>query len=284
MQIHELPSGTPTDADFLPFDTGSVNYKTPFSGFDLKENTATFTSADEADPAQFKTVDPIETGPIKTILNRLSMAISNVRYIWKVLSALVSKMSNYEYYGDTSQSYRISSGDDYFYMNHTEGYFDIKMNNGTHRLLIHQGNASNHEAGQLRVGNLWFIADATDQVMAMRFSGTQYISISGDPSIKRVYLMDGDTKLYLDDVDKRVYITATDGIYLGGVKILSQASSETNLYNGNAQFTLNRSTNRATITASGGLVVNGYLGWSGTFKDQTGKTVTVHNGIITNVA
>lgn len=85
MQIHELPSGTPVDSDLIPFDTGSVNYKTPFSGFDVGENTATFTSTDEADPAQFKTVDPIETGPIKTILNRLSMAVSNVRYIWKTI-------------------------------------------------------------------------------------------------------------------------------------------------------------------------------------------------------
>lgn len=85
MQIHELPSGTPTDSDLLPFDTGTVNYKTPFSGFDVGENTATFTSADEADPAQFKTVDPIETGPIKTILNRLSTAVSNIRYIWKFI-------------------------------------------------------------------------------------------------------------------------------------------------------------------------------------------------------
>lgn len=87
MQIHELPSGTPTDSDLLPFDTGSVNYKTPFSGFDVGENTATFTSADEADPQIFKTVGLIETGPIKTILNRLSMVASNVRYIWKMIGS-----------------------------------------------------------------------------------------------------------------------------------------------------------------------------------------------------
>lgn len=89
MQIHELPSGTPVDSDLIPFDTGTVNYKTPFSGFDVGENTATFTSADEADPAQFKTVDPVETGPIKTILNRLSMAVSNVRYLWKFIGQTV---------------------------------------------------------------------------------------------------------------------------------------------------------------------------------------------------
>ena len=89
MQIHELPSGTPTDSDLLPFDTGTANYKTPFSGFDVGENSATFTSADEADPSQFKTVSLVETGPIKTILNSLSMAVSNVRYIWKVIGQTV---------------------------------------------------------------------------------------------------------------------------------------------------------------------------------------------------
>lgn len=280
MQIHELPSGTPVDNDLIPFDTGSVNYKTPFSGFDLKENTATFTSADEADPAQFKTVDPIETGPIKTILNRLSMAVSNIRYIWKVLSSLVSKMSNYDYYGDTSQSYRISSGEDYFYMNHTEGYFDIKMNNGTHRILVHQGNANNHNAGQLRVGDMWFLADATDQNVIMRHSGTRYINIT--PHV--IYLRGGDVIMSLNDDDKRLYITATDGVYLGGVKVISQATAETDFAHGDVKVALNNSSKRATITASGGLVVNGYLGWSGTFKDQTGKTVTVHNGIISSVS
>lgn len=85
MQIHELPSGTPTDSDLLPFDTGEANYKTPFSGFDVGENTATFTSGDDDDPQQFKTVDLIETGPLKTVLNRLSMAASNIRYLGKLI-------------------------------------------------------------------------------------------------------------------------------------------------------------------------------------------------------
>lgn len=85
MQIHELPSGTPVDSDLIPFDTGSVNYKTPFSGFDVGENTATFTSGDDDDPQQFKTVDLIETGPLKTVLNRLSMAASNIRYLGKLI-------------------------------------------------------------------------------------------------------------------------------------------------------------------------------------------------------
>ena len=31
MQIHELPSGTPTDSDLLPFDTGEANYKTLYN-------------------------------------------------------------------------------------------------------------------------------------------------------------------------------------------------------------------------------------------------------------
>lgn len=215
MQIHELPSGTPVDSDLIPFDTGEANYKTPFSGFDVGENTATFTSADEDDPAQFKTVDTVETGPIKTILNRLSMAVSNVRYIWKVLSALVSKMSNYEYNGATSQSFKISSGDDYFYMNQAEGYFDLNMANGTHRVLIHQGNANNHNAGQLRVGDMWFLADATDQNVLMRHSSSRYININSNV----IYLRSGDVIVNLDDTNNRVSITASGGLYVNGTKI-----------------------------------------------------------------
>ena len=279
MQIHELPSGTPETEDMIPFDTGESNYKTPFSGFDVGENTATFTSADEADPSIFKTVDPIETGPIKTILNRLSMAVSNIRYIWKVLSILVNKMSNYDYYGDTSQSYRISSGDDYFYMNHTEGYFDIKMNNGTHRLLIHQGNASNHEAGQLRVGNLWFIADATDQVMAMRFSGTKYISISGGSNPSATLRCDDS---YVEMKPDESFLTVRNN---GSQYItFNDNQSRLNIVYGSESIALDTSTHRMSIVASGGVVINGTLTASGSFTTADNKTVTVKNGMITAIS
>lgn len=179
MQIHELPSGTPTDSDLLPFDTGTVNYKTPFSGFDVGENTATFTSADEDDPAQFKTVDTVETGPIKTILNRLSMAVSNVRYIWTVLSAIVSKTAiiNYDDAANTfnvtydsthrlilnkggvgqNELFRVDEGDANIVVNNTTGQFDLHLDAGvTHRFYLCDGsNESYDEQMVLRCGDTY---------------------------------------------------------------------------------------------------------------------------------
>lgn len=179
MQIHELPSGTPVDSDLIPFDTGSVNYKTPFSGFDVGENTATFTSADEADPAQFKTVDPIETGPIKTILNRLSMAVSNVRYIWKVLSAVASKTAIINYsdttgqfnvthdsthrlilnagYNGTNELFRVDAGDTTLNCDNTHGFFDLHLDAGvTHRFYVCDGTHQDYnESMILRCGDTY---------------------------------------------------------------------------------------------------------------------------------
>lgn len=86
MQIHELPSGTPETEDLIPFDTGEANYKTPFSGFDVGENTATFTSSDESNPAQYKSIgSALTSAPLKTILNKLSIAISNIRYFYYLI-------------------------------------------------------------------------------------------------------------------------------------------------------------------------------------------------------
>lgn len=179
MQIHELPSGTPTDSDLLPFDTGTVNYKTPFSGFDVGENTATFTSADEDDPAQFKTVDTVETGPIKTILNRLSMAASNVKFIYSLVQSLLNKTTIINYNSaagefnishDSShrlilnkgvnggyELFRLDAGDTTMVANDTTGQFDLHLDTGvTHRIYLCDGsNASYNESMILRCGNTY---------------------------------------------------------------------------------------------------------------------------------
>lgn len=85
MQIHELPSGQPNTSDLIPFDTGTVNYQAPFSSFDLGNSTVTFTSDDEADPSVYKTVSWVGTSTLKSLLNKITTVISNVRYIWKVI-------------------------------------------------------------------------------------------------------------------------------------------------------------------------------------------------------
>lgn len=200
MQIHELPSGTPTDSDLLPFDTGTVNYKTPFSGFDVGENTATFTSGDDADPQQFKTVSLVETGPIKTILNSLSMAVSNVRYIWKVLSAVVSKTAiiNYDaatgafniYHDSThrlilnkggsgyNELFRVDAGDANIVVDNTTGQFDIHLDTGvTHRFYLCDGsNNSYNEQMVLRCGNTYIERPSSADRLNIVSPGGVYIN------------------------------------------------------------------------------------------------------------
>ena len=179
MQIHELPSGTPTDSDLLPFDTGDANYKTPFSGFDVGENTATFTSGDEATPSQFKTVSLIETGPIKTILNRLSMVASNVKFIYSLVQSLLNKTTIINYNAaagefnishDSShrlilnkgvnggyELFRLDAGDTTMIANDTTGQFDLHLDTGvTHRIYLCDGsNNSYDEMMVVRCGNTY---------------------------------------------------------------------------------------------------------------------------------
>lgn len=252
MQIHELPSGTPDIDDAIPFDTGGANYKAPFSSFEVGENTATFESSDEADPQQFKTVDPVETGPIKTILNRLSMAVSNVRYIWKVLSALVSKTAIINYNAN-SRSFSI--------------YYDE-----THRLILNGGNASG--------GYQQFRADVGSSYIVMNDDfGEIDLRLNKNDAKHRLYICDGTNQNYPENMVlrcgdsyigkpnglDRLNLVAGDGAYIS----IGSNSGET--------------AGRLYLYCSGGLIVNGYVGYTGTFKDQTGKTVTVKNGIINTV-
>ena len=233
MQIHELPSGTPVDSDLIPFDTGSVNYKTPFSGFDVGENTATFTSADEADPAQFKTVDPIETGPIKTILNRLSMAVSNIRYIWKILSAIVSKTAiinyndlngNFNIYHDEThrivlntgavgyELFRLDAGDMSMNANNSQGIFDLKLD--------------------ASVNHRFYMADGTHQDYA-----------------EQMVLRCGDTYIERPASSNRLNLVAPGGIFMNGYRygIIPVSASKTTSAGGNFSYTFNK---RSVVVAA----------------------------------
>lgn len=252
MQIHELPSGTPADSDLIPFDTGTVNYKTPFSGFDVGENTATFTSADEDDPAQFKTVDAVETGPIKTILNRLSMAVSNIRYIWKVLSDVVSKTAIINY-NETSRSFNI--------------YHDE-----THRLILNGGNASGgYQQFRTDVGSSYIVMNDDFGEVDIRLNKTDVKH--------RLYICDGTNQNYPENM-----VLRCGDSYIGKPNGLDRL----NLVAGDGAYisigsNAGETAGRLYLYCSGGLIVNGYVGYTGTFKDQTGKTVTVKNGIINTV-
>lgn len=224
MQIHELPSGTPVDSDLIPFDTGSVNYKTPFSGFDVGENTATFTSADEDDPAQFKTVDPVETGPVKTILNRLSMAVSNVRYIWTVLSAIVSKTAIINY-DDAANTFNVT--------------YD-----STHRLILNKGGVGQNELFRVDEGDANIVVNNTtgqfdlhlDAGVTHRF----YLCDGSNESYdEQMVLRCGDTYLERPASGNRLNIAAPGGIFMNGNRwgIASVSASKTTSAGGNFSYT-----------------------------------------------
>lgn len=224
MQIHELPSGTPADSDLIPFDTGTVNYKTPFSGFDVGENTATFTSGDEADPQQFKTVDPVETGPIKTILNRLSMAVSNVRYIWSVLSAVVSKTDPINY-NSTNHTFNIS-------------------HDTTHRLILNKGGSGYNELFRVDAGDANIVVDNTtgqfdihlDAGVTHRF----YLCDGSNNSYnEQMVLRCGDTYLERPASGNRLNIAAPGGIFMNGNRwgIAPVSASKTTSSGGNFSYT-----------------------------------------------
>ena len=234
MQIHELPSGTPDLDDAVPFDTGGANYKAPFSSFEVGENTATFTSADEDDPQQFKTVDPVETGPIKTILNRLSMAVSNIRYIWKILSVIVSKTLIINYtdttgqfnvthdsthrlilnagYNGTNELFRVDAGDATLNCDNTHGFFDLHLDAGvTHR---------------------FYVCDGTHQDYA-----------------EQMVLRCGDTYIERPSSGNRLNLVAPGGIFMNGYRcgIVPVSASKTTSAGGNFSYTFNK---RSVVVAA----------------------------------
>lgn len=89
MQIHELPTATPTsDSDYLAFDTGSSNYKANFSDFDVSDNNVTFTSFDEDSPTGFKGASVMQSGTLSVIISGVSTMVSNVRYLKNLIGSI----------------------------------------------------------------------------------------------------------------------------------------------------------------------------------------------------
>lgn len=86
MQIHELPSGVPSSDDYLAMDDGLSTRKAHFSGFNAADNPVTFITRDEATPTEWKGFSAMESGSkLSVLLNRVSAAVSNVRYLRSVL-------------------------------------------------------------------------------------------------------------------------------------------------------------------------------------------------------
>lgn len=95
MEIHDLNTKALTDPAYVAFDDGTDTYKTEFNDVvadaaaaavadaDLTDNTVAFTSGDAASPTAWTAVDVLTSGlPLKTLFNRISTMVKNVRYIW----------------------------------------------------------------------------------------------------------------------------------------------------------------------------------------------------------
>ena len=95
MQIHDLNTKALTDPAYVAFDDGTDTYKTEFNDVvadaaaaavadaDLTDNTVAFTSGDAASPTAWTAVDVLTSGlSLKTLFNRISTMVKNVRYIW----------------------------------------------------------------------------------------------------------------------------------------------------------------------------------------------------------
>lgn len=86
MQIHELPTDSPTTAeDYLAIDDGTSTRKALFSGFEAGGNEVTFTSGDSASPSTWQTVSTMASGTLSTLMNGLSKMASNARYLYSVI-------------------------------------------------------------------------------------------------------------------------------------------------------------------------------------------------------
>lgn len=105
MQIHDLNTKVLTDPAYVAFDDGTDTYKTEFNDVvadaaadavasaDLTDNTVAFTSGDAASPTAWTAVDVLTSGlSLKTLFNRISTMVKNVRYIWNLLGS--SSFSN----------------------------------------------------------------------------------------------------------------------------------------------------------------------------------------------
>lgn len=95
MQIHDLNTKALTNPAYVAFDDGTDTYKADFKAeidnaaadavadADLTDNTVTFTSGDAASPTEWTAVSVLTSGlSLKTLFNRISTMVKNVRYIW----------------------------------------------------------------------------------------------------------------------------------------------------------------------------------------------------------
>lgn len=83
MQIHELPSGTVSNADYVAIDNGESTRKALVQNIDMSNNEVAFTSGDSETPTAWESVALITTGALSTLMANLSKIAKNVRFLWQ---------------------------------------------------------------------------------------------------------------------------------------------------------------------------------------------------------
>lgn len=85
MQIHELPSASPSASDYIPIDNGTATRKTTLSSIDMGSNEITFTSGDTSSPSSWQTVAVMASNTAANLMNAISKMVANIRWLYNRL-------------------------------------------------------------------------------------------------------------------------------------------------------------------------------------------------------
>lgn len=185
MQIHDLNTKALTNPAYVAFDDGTDTYKADFKAeidnaaadavadADLTDNTVAFTSGDAASPTGWTAVGVLTSGlSLKTLLNRISTMVKNVRYIWSKIgtasmgttaTTITGAIAEHESDISTLNS-KISSGtsvsvSDFITVSSgitlaSSGNVIYKTANHIYAKLMFTGTAISNAAGYFNVGTL----------------------------------------------------------------------------------------------------------------------------------
>ena len=85
MQIHELPSASPSASDYIPIDNGTTTRKATLSSIDMGSNEITFTSGDTSSPSSWQTVAVMASNTAANLMNAISKMVANIRWLYNRL-------------------------------------------------------------------------------------------------------------------------------------------------------------------------------------------------------
>lgn len=168
MQIHDLNTKALTNPAYVAFDDGTDTYKADFKAeidnaaadavadADLTDNSVAFTSGDAESPTEWTAVDVLTSGlPIKTLFNRISTMVKNVRYIWGLIGTTALGTTATTITGAIAEHEQDISG------------LNSKFESGTWTPTIKRANISNATGKWRKIDNMvWCSGSVT-------FSNTQ---------------------------------------------------------------------------------------------------------------